>query len=73
MDITRPSKLQMVREIRMLVELGIDSERASFIVYKKYGYDDLAEETKGDLNENEKDLQEQVKLYLVPFETTIEK
>lgn len=73
MDITRPSKLQMVREIKMLVELGIDSERASFIVYKKYGYDDLAEETKGDLNENEKDLQEQVKLYLVPFETTIEK
>ena len=40
MEITRPSKLQMVREIKMLVELGIDSERASFIVYKKYGYDD---------------------------------
>ena len=40
--------------------------------YKKYGYDELAEETNSNLNENEKDIQEQVKLYLVPFESTIE-
>ena len=67
-----PSKLQMIREIKMLVDLGIDSERASYVVYKKYGYDELAEETNSNLNENEKDIQEQVKLYLVPFESTIE-
>lgn len=68
-----PSKIQIIREIKMLVDLGIDQERASYIIYKKYGYDDLADETNSNLNENEKDLQEQVKLYLVPFESTVEK
>lgn len=65
------SKKELMREIKCLEDLGMESNIAEFIIYKKYGYDDVADSIIQNWNDDRDDLKHNTYKYLVPYETTI--
>ena len=65
------NKLKIEREIKMFLDLGVDADLTHAIVYKKYGYDDVASESLENIKAQNEDIAEALK-DLVPFETTVE-
>ena len=65
------NKLKIEREIKVFLDLGVDTDLAHAIVYRKYGYDDVANESLENIKAQNKDFEEALK-ELVPFETTVE-
>ena len=67
------SKKDLMREIKCLKDLGIEPDVAEYLIYKKYGYDDIADNSIQNWDEEAKDLKHNTYKYLVPFETTLNK
>ena len=65
------NKLKIEREIKMFLDLGVDSDLAQAVVYKKYGYDDVANESLENIKAQNEEFVEALR-ELVPFESTVE-
>lgn len=62
----------LMREIKCLKDLGIEPDVAEFLIYKKYGYDEIADNSIQNWDEDTDDLKYNTYKYLVPFESTLE-
>ena len=65
------NKLKIEREVKMFLDLGVDFDLAHAIVYKKYGYDDVANESLENIKAQNEEFVEALR-ELVPFESTVE-
>ena len=61
----------LMREIKCLKDLGIEPDVAEFLIYKKYGYDEIADNSIQNWDEDTDDLKYNTYKYLVPFETNL--
>ena len=65
------NKLKIEREVKMFLDLGVDSDLAHAIVNKKYGYDDVVNESLENIKAQNEEFVEAFR-ELVPFESTVE-
>ena len=65
------NKLKIEREIKLFLNLGVDADLAHAIVYRKYGYDDVANESLENIKAQNEEFVEALR-ELVQFESTVE-
>ena len=66
------SNTKMEREINLLIKLGINEDAAKFITFKKFGFDEVADDLIKKIKEDQFELSEIIN-NLLPFTESINK